>query len=194
MEELHVYMRIEPANDVYDWVSSQVLDRDGELYNQDHSHLLDVDIKFMWASSSFEKKGRVVLGQCEEVAFRVGGWQKARLEQQMVEWFGHVPQFIITLSADYCSICTDLEFCALVEHELYHIAQKLDEFGAPKFTQDGLPKLGVRSHDVEEFFGVVRRYGATEEVKELISIAKEAPEVGSLSIARSCGTCIMKLA
>ncbi len=31
----------------------------------------------------------------------------------------------------------EAEFCALVEHEPYHLAQELDEFGAPKFTKDG---------------------------------------------------------
>lgn len=193
-DEFHAYTKIEPAEEVKNWVDSQIINPDGELYNPDHSHLIDADIKFLWASSSFQKKGRIVLGQCEEVMFRAGGWQKARAEQQMVEWFGHVPKFIITLSAEYCSACSDVEFCALVEHELYHIAQQLDEFGAPKFTQDGLPKLGIRGHDVEEFFGVVRRYGPSEDVKELISAAKESPEVAKVSIARSCGTCIMKLA
>lgn len=43
---------------------------------------------------------------------RAGGWQKARMEQQMHEWFGAVPKFIITLAADYCSQCSDAEFCA----------------------------------------------------------------------------------
>lgn len=75
----------------------------------------------MWASGAFEKKGRYVLGQCEQVMLRAGGWQKARMEQQMHEWFGRIPKFIITLAADYCEQCSDLEFCALVEHELYHI-------------------------------------------------------------------------
>ena len=38
---------------------------------------------------------RIVLGQAEQVAFRVGGWQKARMGQQMCDWFGDVPAFII---------------------------------------------------------------------------------------------------
>lgn len=194
VDEFNVYTKIEPANEVMEWVSSQILSQGGELHNEDHFHLIDADIKFMWASNAFEKKGRHVLGQCEEVMIRAGGWQKARAEQQMVEWFGHVPQFIITLAADYCSVCTDIDFCALVEHELYHIAQKLDEFGAPKFTQEGVPKLCIRGHDVEEFHGVVRRYGATSDVKEMIDVASNEPEVGKANIARACGTCIMKLA
>jgi hypothetical protein len=33
----------------------------------------------------------MVLGQCEKVMFNVGGWRKARQEQQMRDWFGFVP-------------------------------------------------------------------------------------------------------
>jgi hypothetical protein len=79
------------------------------------------------------------------------------MEQQMHEWFGRIPKFIITLAADYCEQCNDLEFCALVEHELYHIAQATDDYGAPKFNKEtGMPVLKLRGHDVEEFVGVVR--------------------------------------
>ncbi|MBN5380608.1 hypothetical protein JY493_26140, partial [Serratia marcescens] len=166
----------------------------GSLFNPDHSHLADADLRFMWASSAFEKKGRHVLGQAEEVAMRAGGWQKARMEQQMHEWFGVVPKFIITLAADYCSQCSDAEFCALVEHELYHIAQATDDFGAPKFNKEGQPVLKLRGHDVEEFVGVVRRYGASVEVQELVDAANRPAEVAQLNIARACGNCMLRLA
>jgi len=116
------------------------------------------------------------------------------MEQQMFDWFGSVPAYIITLAADYCAECSDEEFCALVEHELYHIAQATDAFGAPKFTQGGLPKLVMRGHDVEEFVGVVRRYGASEEVQALVDAAKGSPEVSKINVARSCGTCLLKSA
>lgn len=188
------YISIVPAVEVQEWLNRQILSDDGELYNPDHGHLADADLRFMWASSALEKKGRHVLGQAEEVAMRAGGWQKARMEQQMHEWFGEVPKFIITLAADYCSQCSDAEFCALVEHELYHIAQATDEFGAPKFTQEGLPKLRLRGHDVEEFVGVVRRYGASVEVQEMVDAANKPAEVAQLNIARACGTCMLKLA
>ncbi|MFG6090739.1 putative metallopeptidase [Enterobacter soli] len=126
------YNRLIPANEVNEWISRQILSDSGSIHNPDHEHLLEADLCFMWASGSFVKKGRYVLGQAEQVMFRAGGWQKARMEQQMYEWFGRIPKFIITLAADYCSQCSDLEFCALVEHELYHIAQATDDFDAPK--------------------------------------------------------------
>ncbi|KAA5920928.1 hypothetical protein F3I27_23375 [Pantoea sp. Bo_2] len=189
------YISIAPAGEVCDWIQTQLLSENGALYNPDHAHLIDADISFMWASAAFSKKGRTVLGQAEEVMLRAGGWQKARMEQQMHEWFGRVPKFIITLAADYCSQCSDPEFCALVEHELYHIAQATDEYGAPKFNRDtGQPVLTLRGHDVEEFVGVVRRYGASAEVQTLVDAANTEPEVAHLNIARACGTCMLKLA
>lgn len=79
------YTRIIPANEVHEWINRQILSDTGSIHNPDHGHLLEADLCFMWASDSFEKKGRSVLGQAEEVAMRVGGWQKARMEQQMYE-------------------------------------------------------------------------------------------------------------
>lgn len=195
VDEFSPYIRLIPAEDVYEWVQAQIIADGGHLHNPDHFHLADADIAFMWASSAFAKKGRTVLGQCEEVMMRTGGWQKARMEQQMYEWFGHQPDYIITLAADFCLQCSDLEFCALIEHELYHIAQKTDEFGAPVFYREtGKPKLCLRGHDVEEFIGVVRRYGASREVQELIDAASGPAEVAHLDVARACGTCLLKLA
>jgi len=187
-------IRLIPAPEVWGWLQSEILADTGSIHNEDHAHLLDADIQVMWASSSFEKQGRTVLGQAEQVAFRAGGWQKARMEQQMRDWFGDVPTYIITLAADYCAQCSDADFCALVEHELYHIAQAKDQYGAPRFTQEGLPKLEMRGHDVEEFVGVVRRYGASPDVQDLVDAANKPAEVGKLNISRACGTCLLKSA
>ncbi|MDN6874098.1 MULTISPECIES: putative metallopeptidase [Pseudomonas] len=183
-----------PAPEVLAWAMETFVSEDGEIHNEDHAHLQDAPIAFLWAASGFEKQGRLVLGQCEEVTFRCGPWQKGRQEQQMLQWFGYLPTYLITLAADYCAECSDAEFCALVEHELYHIAQALDKYGEPKFTEEGLPKLKLRGHDVEEFVGVVRRYGASEGVKALVEAANNPPEVAKINIARACGTCLLKSA
>jgi len=189
-----VWLTLQPASDVWGWIQREILAETGSIHNEDHAHLIDANIGVLWASSGFTKKGRVVLGQAEQVMFRAGGWQKARQEQQIRDWFGDVPEYLITLAADYCAQCTDAEFCALVEHELYHIAQATDQYGAPKFTQEGLPKLQMRGHDVEEFVGVVRRYGAGEDVQQLIEAASRPPEVAKINISRACGTCLLKSA
>ncbi len=183
-----------PAPELRDWVMEVFIREGARLFNPDHAHLAEADLEFMWASAAYRKAGRLVLGQAEQVMFRAGGWQRARGEQQMGEWFGRVPEFLITLAADYCAICTDAEFCALVEHELYHVAHAVDGFGAPRFTEAGLPKLTLRGHDVEEFVGVVRRYGPSPDVQRLIEAASCPPEVGATNIARACGTCLLKSA
>lgn len=183
-----------PAPEVLKWARAEILAEDGQLHNPDFAHLEYADIQFLWAPGSFNKQGRTVLGQCEEVTFRCGPWQKGRQQQQMRDWFGAVPDYLITLDAEYSLTCSDLEFCALVEHELYHIGQEFDEFGSPAFTKEGLPKLTMRGHDVEEFVGVVRRYGASKDVQRMIDAAKGAPEVSKINIARACGTCLLKAA
>lgn len=186
-----------PAPEVLAWVKEQVLTEGGDLFNEDHRHLEFVDIAFLWAAGGFEKQMRRIIGQTEEVAFRCSAWQRGRQEQQMYEWFGRTPGYLITLDASYCLQCTDIEFCALVEHQLYHIGQKRDGFNAPKFTSEGLPQVGIRAHDVEEFVGVVQRYGVGHpdgQIAKLVKAANSAPTVGKLAIAQACGTCMLRAA
>ncbi|MGB3432401.1 putative metallopeptidase [Achromobacter sp.] len=182
--------RFLPAPELLAWVEQTILASGGPLHNPDHAHLVDADLAFLWAPEAFEKAGRTVLGQAEQVMFRAGGWQKARQEQQMIEWFGGVPAFLITLAADYCVTCGDAEFCALVEHELYHVGQARDPFGAPAFDKEGRPKLRIVGHDVEEFVGVVARYGQSADVRRLVAATSAAPAVPRLDIARACGCCL----
>jgi len=59
-----------------------------------------------------------------------------------VGWFGHVPDFILTFEAEYAMSCSNAEFCALVEDELYHAAQETDPFGAPK-GRPGADEVGT---------------------------------------------------
>ncbi|WHU44550.1 putative metallopeptidase [Pseudomonas fulva] len=189
-----LWLTFRPAPEVWEWIQTEILSTTGSIHNEEHAHLVDANVGVLWASSAFAKKGRAVLGQAEQLMIRAGGWQKARQEQQMRDWFGEEPEFLITLAGDYCFQCSEAEFCALVEHELYHIGHKLDKYGAPAFTQDGMPKLEMRGHDVEEFVGVVRRYGPSHDVQQLIDAASRPPEVAKINISRACGTCLLKSA
>lgn len=192
-----LWLTLRPAPEVWEWIQREILATTGSIHNEEHGHLIDASVGVMWASSSFAKKGRSVLGQAEQLMIRAGGWQKARQEQQMREWFGEEPEFLITLAADYCDQCTEAEFCALVEHELYHIAQATDEYGAPKFTREGLPKLTMRDHDVSEFVSIVERYGVGHpegDLARMVEAAKKSPSVSRASIANACGTCLLRSA
>lgn len=186
-----------PAPEVADWSKKHLLTEGAALYNPEHRHLEFADIGFLWAAGGFVKQMRRIIGQTEEVTFRCSAWQKGRQEQQMSEWFGSVPAYLITLDAEYCAQCTDIEFCALVEHELYHIGHQKDHYGQPSFTRDGLPKLAIRGHDVEEFVGIVQRYGVGDpdgQIAKMVKAAKERPAVGRVNIAQACGTCLLRVA
>ncbi|WP_445406203.1 putative metallopeptidase [Acinetobacter seifertii] len=191
-------IRLAPAPDLMNWVITNFLTIGGPLHNPDHDHIAELlhdNEEFLacaWASSACVAKKRMVLGQCEKVMFNQGGWKKARQEQQMRDWFGYVPVYLITIDASYCDQATDRDFCALIEHELYHIGVERDEDGEAIYSEmTGLPKHYLAGHDVEEFVGVVKRWGADENVKRLIEVAKQAPFVSDVKISKCCGTCLI---
>lgn len=181
-----------PSPELLAWVRQQIIAETGILHNEDHEHLADAKIGFLWTNQECNKGMRRIVGQAEITMYQGTTWQKARMIYQLANWFGHIPDFVITIDANYANECTDTEFCALVEHELYHCAQKLNAFGMPKFHRDGSPDYGIRGHDVEEFVGVVRRYGATSEsVASMAMAAMSKPEIDSADISKICGTCML---
>ncbi|EOQ68862.1 putative metallopeptidase [Acinetobacter pittii] len=191
-------IRLAPAPDLMNWVIKNFLTIGGPLHNPDHDHIAELlhdNEEFLacaWASSACVAKKRIVLGQCEKVMFNQGGWKKARQEQQMRDWFGFVPTYLITIDATFCDKANDSEFCALLEHELYHIGVERDEDGEIIYSDHtGLPKHYLAGHDVEEFIGVVKRWGANENVKRLIEVAKNPPFVSDLDISKCCGNCVI---
>ncbi|MER8308112.1 putative metallopeptidase [Acinetobacter baumannii] len=191
-------IRLIPAPDLKKWVVANYLTIGGPLYNPDHNHIAellddnDEFLAFAWASSAYKSKQAMVLGQCEKVMFNAGGWRKARQEQQMRDWFGFVPTYLITVDATFCDKANDREFCALLEHELYHIGVERDEDGEMIFSSStGLPKHYLAGHDVEEFIGVTKRWGASQSVKRIVEAAKNPPFVSNLDISKCCGNCVI---
>lgn len=188
--------RFEPAHDLRDWIATAFLDEASDLFNADHAHLRDATLGVLWTNCDNSRNMRVVIGQAELMPpMAMGKWQRARAVQQIEEWFGAMPDFLLTFSAPAAAMMDDASFCALVEHELYHCAQKQDQYGMPKFGEDGLPQFCIRGHDVEEFVGVVARYGAQAAgVTAMIEAAQHRPLIGLASIAGACGTCALKAA
>lgn len=185
--------RSQPAPEVEAWLRTTFLEPGGALYNPDHAHLLDARIGVLWTNVSLTRHQRFVAGTMEIPGPTMGNaWQRARQFQQLEEWFGAVPDFLMTLSASYCAEASDLAFCALVEHELYHGGQALDRWGLPKFSKKtGRPVYAIKGHDVEEHHGIVRRYGAVNAgVAELVRLANLPPEVGAAEIEFACGVCV----
>jgi hypothetical protein len=186
--------RFVPAPELVAWARATFVDRDGVLRNVDHAHLASATIGALWTDAPNSRGMRAVVGTAEIPVFRGSKWVKARQVAQMIAWFGSLPDFVLTFSAEYASGAEDATFCSLVEHELYHCGQATDEFGSPKFRKnDGKPVFTIRGHDVEEFVGIVRRYGAARgagDTAALVEAGKKKPEVAQASIDWACGTCL----
>lgn len=184
--------RFEPAPDLRDWIEDMFLAEDGELSNSDHAHLADAELGVLWTNCPNSRAMRIVIGQAEIMPpMAMGKWQRSRATTQVEEWFGVLPDFLLTFFAPAAATMDDASFCALVEHELYHCGQDRDQYGAPKFTRDGAPKFAIRGHDVEEFVGVVARYGAIDPaVSAMVAVANARPSIAAANIAGACGTCL----
>lgn len=181
-----------PAPDLATWASETFIDEDAPLLNEEHTHLRHANVGFVWTTVGNSRAGHRIVGQCEQMPPAVmGKWARARAVFQIEQWFGYLPDFMITLDASYAAQCDDTEFCSLVEHELLHAGQEQTPFG-PKFRKSGKPAFAMRGHDVEEFVSIVRRYGAgaaAGATRELVEAAKHQPEIGAARISQACGTC-----
>ena len=186
-----------PAPEVDEWLRATFLDEKSPLYNVEHDHLNSANLGILWTNVENIRQTRRVVGMVElpKPHPALGKWAKARWEHQMWQWFGDVElDFLITLNATYCAGAAHIEFCSTVDHELYHCAHKLDEYGIPAFNKrTGKPKFALRGHDVEEFVGIWRRYGPGAAAGDSVALAAAAqgkPEIGTVSVATMCGNCM----
>lgn len=201
LDEVTQYDSFVPAPDVTEWIRQAYLDEAGPLFTEEHAHLADANIACLWTSAENNRHGRRIIGQAElgtGIGGRSGKWQRARAVYQLEQWFGEVPDFLLTFDALYAVQAEDASFCALVDHELYHCAQATDRFGMPMFSRDdGKPVWTIQGHDVEEFVGVVRRFGieaAGEAATEMVIAASKKPEVAPARLSQACGTCTKRRA
>jgi len=182
-----------PAPELAAWIAETFIDPGGPLVNSDHAHLIGAQIGVLWTSEPARSKQLDIAATAEIPFFRGSAWVKARQEFQLREWFEAVPDFVLTFYAPYANAVDHATWCALVEHELYHCAQEIDRWGMPKFHRDGSPKYAIRGHDVEEFVGVVRRYGAgaaAGATELLVAAARKRPEVAEAQMSAACGVCL----
>ena len=189
------------ASDLLLWIRETFIEsiHGSLLQNEEHSHLSMAKLGVLWTNGKNARSGRTIVGTAEIPSTKGNAWQRGRMYHFLRDRFGELPDFLITLSAPYAADVDDASFCALIEHELYHCAQAMDEWGAPRFSKEtGLPVWAIRGHDVEEFVGVVRRYGADAAgVRALVEAAKEheaKPVLPATAIAGACGTCLVRAA
>lgn len=198
MTEAATLPTFEPAPDLAAWLAATFIIEGAPLENPDHAHLRAATLGCLWTTVENTRQQRRVVGMAElgEARGTMGKWPKARADQQTARWFGQTPDFVLTFAAGYAAACDDASFCAVVEHELYHCGQDRDEFGLPKFRKSsGLPVFAIRGHDVEEFVGVAKRYGAAATgLTDLKDALNTKPTIAKALIAGACGTCALKRA
>jgi hypothetical protein len=183
-----------PAPEVADWALDVFLFDGSLLYNPHHAHLQMATIGVLWTNEENDRQMRPVVGTAELTKPKpmMSKWEKSRHRAQLRGWFpnedepGNIPDFLITLYAPYANRIDNPTFCALVEHELYHCALK-------HITTKGVPVWGIRGHDVEEFVGIVARYGvgaAAGDTVKLVEAARAKPTIAPAHIEGVCGTCL----
>lgn len=189
------------------WTDELFLTETSELYNPEHDHLRDANIGWLWTNVENVRQGKRLAGRAElgKPVSQQGKWTRERQLFQLRQWFDHDRaegeefnlDFLITLNAAVCVELNPMEFCALVEHEMYHCGQKVDEFLQPMFSKTtGKPLYAMRGHDVEEFTGIVRRYGidaAAPGTIDIVAAAAYKPELTMRAVSAMCGNCILRL-
>lgn len=143
----------------------------------EHEHLVDHDVPIGWLMRSDPKhKGnKVELGSVHDVkAMFQGGFKDLGL-QLLQGMLGHLPDFLVVLNSEFWKQATEAEKTALVFHELAHVQQAIDRFGAPRFDRDGLPVFKVVEHDVTAFNSEVARFGAwTPDLRAFVAAAQRS--------------------
>jgi len=140
-------------------------------------HLHEHEVSFGWLMRNDAKHrgNKVVLGSVHEVGGMFQGGFKDLGLQLLQGMLGDLPQFLVVLDAQWWAQAAPLDREALVFHELCHVQQALDRFGAPRFDRDGLPVFKVVEHDVTAFNAEVLRYGAWNEgIRSFVAAAQRA--------------------
>lgn len=140
-------------------------------------HLHENEVPFGWLmrNDTKHKGNKIELGSVHEVATMFQGGFKDLGLQLLLGMLGDLPKFLVVLDAQFWEQASARDREALVFHELMHVQQAIDRYGAPKFDRDGLPVFKVVGHDIEAFNAEVVRYGAWRgDIGAFIAAARDA--------------------
>ena len=104
--EVSFELHFAPAPELEAWARATFIEEGGDLHNPEHAHLRDASVRFLWASDGYVKQGRRVLGLTEQVRIMGAPWSKGRQEMQLRQWFGEVPEFLITIDDSHDAVDT----------------------------------------------------------------------------------------
>ena len=142
------------------WARDTFIEGDGPLVDPALAHLAAASIGFLLTNSAIKSKGKDAAGLggvCEPSGEPQA---KAQRAQQLTEWFGEVPDFLILLCVEDGHFDSVRGTCALVNHELRHCGQEEDEHGAPRYDKRGQPVWCTVPHYAELNEGDLARWGA----------------------------------
>jgi hypothetical protein len=140
-----------------------------ELVAAHHEDLYGARIALAWQRSwTPDVDGRVILGQCRKVG---------DLDREVFE-VAHFDFIILLREAFWRDVLvTDHQRRALLDHELTHATVKLDANGEPVVDERNRTVYRMRKHDVEDFSGIVARYGLYKADLEAFAAAVEHARV-----------------
>jgi hypothetical protein len=131
----------------------------------EHAPLLEHEVAFGWLMRNTPKikGGKVELGSVHAVKTMAQGGFKDLFTMMLGRLLGTVPDYVIVINAEWWAAASAREKDALIFHELSHVKQAVDDFGALRFDKDGFPVWALVGHDVEAFNAEVARFGAWHE-------------------------------
>ena len=183
----------EPCELLANWIGANFIEPTGPLFRAEHKHLKRARIGCLWTNTPLKIKQQAVAATAEMPSAQGNTWARARFKQQLREWFGFEPDFLLTFYAPSCHERDDAAFCALVRHELLHCAQKRTSEGELAFDRDGKPVFVMRGHDVEEFVAVAEDFGVdccAGLSAAFVRAAMNPPKIARAKIALACGHCL----
>lgn len=142
----------------------EVKDVADDLIDLYHSHLATVRIDYVFVSETLREKGKDVWGRAKKVS-GLNAW----LADPGRDNAASVPDdfFVIEIAKAIWLQLDDKSRKALVDHELHHLDVDLDT-----------GKLSLHPHDLEEFNGIVRRYGLWRaDVEMFLEAAKQKEQL-----------------
>lgn len=137
---------------------------------------MGVRVAFMFRLDEWQQAGvKTILGTCYMPS--VQGSLRGLFEQLLEDVLGYWPDYLFVLNRQFWIAASDRERQALVFHEALHAWQARDKFGQPRFNrQTGMPILGMRPHDLEEFNAVLTEFGAWKgDIRAFLDAANRLP-------------------